>query len=56
MCKWCYDNWEMLEHPHKHLFTKEDMGNGSVFHLKKDDYPIIVKISAEHWLFNQGEN
>lgn len=56
MCKWCYDNWEMLEHPHKYLFTRDDMRNGSVFHLKRGDYPTVVKISAEQWLFNQGEN
>lgn len=56
MCKFVYDNYEALEHPHKHLFTKEDMANGSLFHLKEDDYPTIVKTNAKMWLYSQGEN
>ena len=50
MCKYVYDNYETLEHPHKHLFTKEDMANGSLFHLKEQDYPNIVRVNAQMWL------
>lgn len=47
MTKYIYDNWDDLEHHHKHLFTKEDMKNGSLFQIGMLDYPLIIKNSTE---------
>ena len=50
MCRWLHDNWDSVEHQHKHLFTKEDMKNGSLFMLKPKDYPSIVQNSVAQWI------
>ena len=49
-CAWVYENWDSIEHQHKHLFSKEDMKNGSLFMLKPDDYPLIVRVTTEKWI------
>lgn len=47
MCKYVYDHWDELEHQHKHLFTREDAQNGSLYALTMMDYPNIVKNTVE---------
>lgn len=36
------DNWDTFEHQHKYLITKEDLECGSLYALKKQDYPRMV--------------
>lgn len=45
-CEWLYDNWEVVEHRHKHLITKEDLAAGSLYALKENEYPLITKNTA----------
>jgi hypothetical protein len=40
------DNWEDVEHPHKHLFTQEDLETGSLYRLRGGDYPLSVRGAA----------
>ena len=56
MCKYVFNNWDKIEHQHKHLFTKEDMENGSLFMLKPDQYPLIVQVSVGMWVRQVREN
>lgn len=46
MCKWMRDNYESLEHEHKSLVTKDMLNAGSGFSIKKEDYPLRIKLSA----------
>ncbi len=50
MSKYILDNYESLEHNHKHLVTKEMLVAGSGYNLKESDYPLIVKVSTEDFI------
>lgn len=54
MCKYLFDNWDSLDHVHKYLIQKEDMQNGSLYHLKAEDYPSMVRGSALKLMY-EGE-
>lgn len=41
------DNWDTLEHRHKHLLDKNGLEAGTAYYLKKDDYPWICRSAAE---------
>ena len=43
ICKRLHDEWDDIEHYHKHLINKEDLVAGTGYSLK---YPTIVKDSA----------
>lgn len=47
--------WGGLEHPHKALVTLEDLAAGSLYKLREEDYPMIVKQAAEIWLRDSEE-
>jgi hypothetical protein len=38
--------WDKVEHPHKHLITKEDLMAGSLYKLGADAYPSMCKAAA----------
>ena len=42
------DNWDTFEHNHKHLIREEDFEQGSLFHLKSEDYG-EYRVSAVFW-------
>jgi len=46
ICKTLLMKFEELTHPHKYLLDKEALSAGSGFHLKEEDYPLIVKTTA----------
>lgn len=50
MCKELLNNWNQIEHRHKHLITEGDLRAGTGFALKEEDYPNIVKNSAKKLL------
>jgi len=50
LCKYLYQNYDVINHQHKHLVTKEDLKASTGYSIK--EYPIIVKVSAELWLEN----
>lgn len=50
MCKTILENWDTIEHPHKHLLSKEVLEAGSGYHIKFKDYPLIVQNIAYHAL------
>jgi NAD-dependent DNA ligase len=45
MCKYMLDNYEKLEHTHKHLVDKEALRAGTGYQIK--EYPLIVQVTAE---------
>lgn len=50
MCKWLLENYDVIEHHHKYLISKEDLQNGSLFSIGMIDYPIIVRNATEQLL------
>jgi hypothetical protein len=46
ICKDLLEEWDDVEHMHKHLISKEDLKAGTGYTLKAKDYPEIVKSVA----------
>ena len=44
------EGYDDFEHQHKHLVSKEDLKAGTLFALKEDHYPTMVKAAADIWL------
>jgi len=49
MAKTMLENWDTIEHRHKHLITKEDLAAGTLL-LAVEDFPEITKDTAVHLL------
>lgn len=47
--RYLLDNYEEIEHIHKHLVSLEDLECGTLFRLQEKDYPLIVKNCAMQW-------
>lgn len=50
MSKYILDNYDSLEHEHKHLITKEMLSAGTAYNLKEYDYPMVVKVTTEDFI------
>jgi hypothetical protein len=50
MAKYILDNYNSLEHVHKHLITKGMLSAGTAYNLKEADYPLIVKVTTEAFI------
>lgn len=50
ICSFARQNWNAIHHRHKHLITLEDLDGGSLYALKWEDYPLIVKHAAYAWM------
>ena len=50
LCAWMLDNYESLEHEHKHLVTKDMLVAGSGFNIPYDGYPLRVQNSASYFI------
>lgn len=48
--------WDDFEHMHKHLVTIEDLNAGSLFAMREEDYPLMVRGAAEMWIRESEEN
>ena len=46
LAKQILENWDNIEHPHKHLISKDALQAGT-FLLSEDEYPTIVKDTAK---------
>lgn len=46
LCKHLYDEWDKYKHPHKHLIERDSLRAGTLFYLRHEDYPLIVKCSV----------
>ncbi|MCL4743775.1 MAG: hypothetical protein KJZ83_00020 [Burkholderiaceae bacterium] len=46
MAKDMLERWEEIRHPHKKLITVENLKAGSLYDLKSEDYPSMVKGAA----------
>ena len=46
LCKELLDKFDTLQHPHKHLTTKESLLAGPGYHIPSSAYPTIVKSIA----------
>lgn len=43
------DDWDNVEHIHKHLVIKEDLQAGTLYSLKDTDYPMMCQNAAISW-------
>lgn len=43
LCKHLLDHWDEIEHPHKHLVSKDDLRAGTGYSIPIHHYPNIVK-------------
>ena len=48
LSKLLLDNYETINHRHKHLITLESLEAGTLYDLKRDSYPSIVASSYQH--------
>lgn len=39
-------SWPLISHPHKYLITESDLEAGSLYPLRAEDYPAMVKASS----------
>jgi len=46
LCKKLYDNWDSVEHMHKHLIDKDNLKAGSGYGIK---YTNLIVSSANSW-------
>ena len=51
LCKKLYDNWDSVEHMHKHLIDKNNLKAGSGYGIK---YTNLIVNSANSW-YEQSE-
>lgn len=56
LAKMLRTSWPYFDHQHKHLVTLEDLNAGTLFRLKEEDYPEIVKQAAEIWIRESEES
>ena len=50
LCKELLDNYDNIDHTHKHYVDKEALKAGTAYHMKESDYPLIVQHGAEHYI------
>ena len=50
MCLYALNNYDTLKHRHKHLITKGMLKAGTAYNLRVEDYPLIVRCSAEEMI------
>ena len=50
LCKWMLENYDSLEHEHKHLVTKEMLSAGSGYNIPYDGYLLRVQNSASYFI------
>jgi NAD-dependent DNA ligase len=43
LCRDLLDKWDSIEHPHKHLISKDDLKAGTGYSINILQYPDIVK-------------
>ena len=51
LCKKLYDNWDSVEHMHKHLIDKDNLKAGSGYGI---EYTNLIVSSANSW-YEQSE-
>lgn len=54
ICKKLYDEWDNVEHRHKHLIDKDSLKAGTGYYLKEADYPEMTKSAA--WYYCKQRN
>lgn len=47
LCKRLYDEWDEIEHPHKHLIERDSLKSGTGYYINK--YPMMVMGAALNW-------
>lgn len=52
ICKWLLNNLDKLEHTNKNMVDKGALKAGTAYHIKAEDYPLRVRVSAEELAHN----
>lgn len=50
LCRQALAQWDTLQHPHKHLISRDDLAAGSLYALPAESYPTIAVSSARRLL------
>lgn len=50
LCRYAKQNWSQIQHRHKNLIKRSWLDAGSLFKLREDEYPLLVKSAAYAWL------
>jgi len=53
LCKRLYDNWDKVEHMHKHLISKDDLKAGSGYGI---EYTNMIRGGAISWYEQEKGN
>jgi len=50
IAKLLFKYYDEFEHQHKYLVTKDDLSATTLYALRTNDYPLMVRGGVEHWL------
>jgi hypothetical protein len=54
LCKFFYDNFDVVVHRHKYLVDKENLRAGTGFTIKREEYPQMVIGAALQYVKERG--
>jgi NAD-dependent DNA ligase len=40
-------HWDEFDHPHKYLLDKEDLAATTLYRVREDQYPLVIKHAAD---------
>lgn len=52
LCRRLLQEYDKIEHPHKHLITTDMLISGTAYNIGEHDYPLIVSTGAEKYFAN----
>jgi len=50
LCGFVLENWDLISHRHKSIINPSYLEAGSLYYLKKEDYPLMAQSAAIQWL------
>jgi len=50
LCQRLYEEWDNVDHMHKHLIQREALQAGTGFYISNESYPTMVKGAVGHLL------
>ena len=56
MAKIFLENYDNITHRHRNLVSKDDLKAGTLYHMRENDYPLVVRSSFVQVLNNKGED
>lgn len=54
VCQWLDEEWDDIDHVHKHIIDREALSTSTASYLREDDFPNMVKGAAMAWYSEFG--